>query len=68
MNAFAFSICCCTGAKNIGNIDKAQVVLTNLVWIISIIVLIGDIVGVIGVFVGIAITFHAIMKYNKGLF
>lgn len=34
----------------------------------SIIVLIGDIVGVIGVFVGIAITFHAIMKYNKGLF
>ena len=41
MNAFVFSICYCLGAKNIGNIDKAQVVLTNLVWIISIIVLIG---------------------------
>ena len=36
-----FSICYCLGTKNIGNIDKGQVVLTNLVWIISIIVLIG---------------------------
>ena len=41
MNAFVFSICYCLGAKNIGNIDKGQIVLTNLVWIISIIVLIG---------------------------
>ena len=36
-----FSISYCLGTKNIGNIDKGQVVLTNLVWIISIIVLIG---------------------------
>ena len=36
-----FSICYCLGTKNIENIDKGQVVLTNLVWIISIIVLIG---------------------------
>ena len=36
-----FSICYCLGTKNIGNIEKGQVVLTNLVWIISIIVLIG---------------------------
>lgn len=36
-----FSICYCLGTKNIGNIDKGQIVLTNLVWIISIIVLIG---------------------------
>ena len=36
-----FSICYCLGTKNIGNIDKSQVVVTNLVWIISIIVLIG---------------------------
>ena len=36
-----FSICYCLGTKNIGNIEKGQVVLTNLIWIISIIVLIG---------------------------
>lgn len=36
-----FSICYCLGSKNIGNMDKSDVVLTNLVWIISIIVLIG---------------------------
>lgn len=36
-----FSICYCLGTKNIGNIEKGQVVLTNLVWVISIIVLIG---------------------------
>ena len=36
-----FSICYCLGTKNIGNIDKSQVVLTNLVWIISVIILIG---------------------------
>ena len=36
-----FSICYCLGSKNIENIDKSQVVVTNLVWIISIIVLIG---------------------------
>lgn len=36
-----FSVCYCLGTKNIGNIDKDQVIVTNLVWIISIIVLIG---------------------------
>lgn len=40
-----FSMCYCLGTKNIvkdiGDIDKGQVVLTNLVWIVSIIVLIG---------------------------
>lgn len=36
-----FSFCYCMGTMSIGNIDKSQVLLTNLVWIISIIVLIG---------------------------
>lgn len=36
-----FSIYYCLGTKSIGNIDKGQVIVTNLVWIISIIVLIG---------------------------
>lgn len=36
-----FSFCYCVGTKNIGNINKIQTILTNLVWIISIIVLIG---------------------------
>ena len=36
-----FSICYCLGTKRIGNIDKGQALLTNIVWIISIIVLIG---------------------------
>lgn len=36
-----FSICYCLGAKNIENIDKGNVIAVNLVWIISVIVLIG---------------------------
>ncbi len=36
-----FSFYYCMGTKSIGNIDKGQALLTNLVWIISIIVLIG---------------------------
>lgn len=36
-----FSVSYCLGTKNIGTIDKGQVVLTNLVWIISIFVLVG---------------------------
>lgn len=40
-----FSLCYCFGSKNIAenvrNLDKDEVVATNLVWIISIIVLIG---------------------------
>ena len=36
-----FSICICFGVKSIENPDKSDVVATNLVWIISIIVLIG---------------------------
>ena len=36
-----FSICYCLGTKSTGNIDKNQALLTNIVWIISIIVLVG---------------------------
>lgn len=36
-----FSFCCCFGAKSIENADKGDVVMTNLVWIISILALIG---------------------------
>lgn len=36
-----FTFCYCMGTKSIGNIDKSQALVTNLVWIISIIVLIG---------------------------
>ena len=36
-----FSICYCFGTKSIGNINKDQVLLTKIVWIISIIVLVG---------------------------
>ncbi len=36
-----YSICYCLGTKKIGNIDKSQALATNLVWIISIVVLIG---------------------------
>lgn len=36
-----FSICYCQGSNNIENKDIGQIILTNLVWIISIIVLIG---------------------------
>lgn len=36
-----FSICYCLGTKSIGDIDKNEALLTNIVWIISIIVLIG---------------------------
>ncbi|MBQ4522129.1 MAG: hypothetical protein IJA10_04155 [Lachnospiraceae bacterium] len=31
----------CLGTKSIGNIEKSQVLVTNLVWIVSVIVLIG---------------------------
>ena len=36
-----FSICYCLGTKSIENIDKAQVILTNMVWISSVMILIG---------------------------
>ena len=36
-----FSIMYCVGSKNIEDIDKSQAIITNLIWIISIIVLIG---------------------------
>ena len=36
-----FSICYCLGTKSIGDIDKNEALLTNIVWIISIIVLVG---------------------------
>ena len=36
-----FSVSYCLGTKNIGTIDKGEVVVTNLVWIISIFVLVG---------------------------
>ena len=36
-----FSFCYCHGTKSIGNIDKGQALLTNIVWIISFIVLVG---------------------------
>ena len=35
------SFCYCNGTKNLESVDKGQVVLTNFVWIISFIVLIG---------------------------
>lgn len=35
-----FSFCYCVGGKNLVNIEESQVVLTNFVWIISMIVLI----------------------------
>ena len=35
------SFCYCSGTKNLESVDKGQVVLTNFVWIISFIVLIG---------------------------
>ena len=36
-----FSFCYCNGTKNLESVDKGQIVLTNLVWIISFVVLIG---------------------------
>lgn len=36
-----FSISYCLGTKSIGNIDKGQALLTNIVWIVSIIFLVG---------------------------
>ena len=36
-----FSFCYCHGTKSIENIDKGQALLTNIVWFISIIALIG---------------------------
>ena len=36
-----FSFCYCHGTKRIGNIDKGQALLTNIVWIVSIIFLVG---------------------------
>ena len=36
-----FSFCYCHGTKSLENIDKGQALLTNIVWIISIIVLVG---------------------------
>ena len=36
-----FSFCYCYGTKRIENIDRGQVLLTNIVWIISMIVLVG---------------------------
>ena len=36
-----FSFCYCNGTKNLESVDKGEIVLTNLVWIISFVVLIG---------------------------
>ena len=36
-----FSFCYCNGTKKLESVDKGQIVLTNLVWIISFVVLIG---------------------------
>lgn len=36
-----FSFCYCNGTKNLESVDKGQIIFTNLVWIISFIVLIG---------------------------
>ena len=36
-----FSFCYCNATKNLESVDKGQIVLTNLVWIISFVVLIG---------------------------
>ena len=36
-----FSVCYCLGGKNIGSLDKSDIVALNLIWIISVIVLIG---------------------------
>ena len=36
-----FSFCYCNGTKNLESIDKGQIVFTNIVWIISFVVLIG---------------------------
>lgn len=36
-----FSFCYCNGTKNLESVDKEQIVFTNIVWIISFIVLIG---------------------------
>lgn len=36
-----FSFCYCNGTKNLESVDKEQIVFTNVVWIISFVVLIG---------------------------
>ena len=36
-----FSFCYCNGTKNLESVDKGEIVLTNLVWIIPFVVLIG---------------------------